>query len=431
MPRGYLLTDLAVKRTPSLVVWFIKLFSNKESKTLSYARVGYKDAVALFLESGLDLSCRDRDGKTLLHHVATLGWLDIARDIVVRYRADVNASDLHGFTPAHLAAKNSKWEILSFLLASGASPSKVNIHGNTVLHTALNSDSCSESTVRELVNYGVDLKTTNKCNDTPLHLAIKKNKPLRLVSVILWCSDPEKQDGKGYTSAHLAVLHNRVDLFLEIMCSLKKVDIRDKNHRTVLHLSALNGYTRLVFIALDQGCHPLARDNQGMTPLHLATGKGHVDAVNLLVQRMINNVDISDNRGFSATQYAVDKPEIMSLLLNAGADPNRPDPNRQTLLHLALKIIRRDNDSKTNQLIVISMLLHRHANPNLQDNNGDTPLHIAVKKANISAVIKIANYGADILKRNYNYETPLILATGNKIIKDTIIKYHSVKLSSM
>ena len=93
-----------------------------------------------------------------------------------------------------------------------------------------------------------------------------------------------------------------------------------------------------------------ARDTDGSTPLHCATWKGH--------------------------------PDVVALLLNAGADVNAQNNNDHwgtTPLHAA---------AHANQVAIAHMLISHGANLNAQDMNGKTPLfHTTFHKA--KAVAKI------------------------------------------
>ena len=65
---------------------------------------------------------------------------------------------------------------------------------------------------------------------------------------------------------------------------------------------------------------------------------------------------------------------IVPVLLEAGADPNAPDPDGNTPLHLAVV------SERNHSLPAIRGLLEAGADPNVFDPDGNTPLHLAVLK---------------------------------------------------
>jgi hypothetical protein len=92
------------------------------------------------------------------------------------------------------------------------------------------------------------------------------------------------------------------------------------------------------------------------------------------IKKLVKRVDVNllDHNDQTAIGYAVGNshPDAVRLLLEAGANPNQRDRNKDmTLLHSAA--YRRRGD------VMIAMLLRHGADPNLRDASGRTPLDIA------------------------------------------------------
>jgi len=112
--------------------------------------------------------------------------------------------------------------------------------------------------------------------------------------------------------------------------------------------------------------------NEGRTPLIYAAAYRNIPAVTLLLQKGAI-IDIGDVRGKTALIYAAknsnDTAELLTILINAGANINQPDNNKWTpLMHAA----------RTGHANNVKKLLDLGADEMLQDNNGNTALMHAV-----------------------------------------------------
>ena len=110
---------------------------------------------------------------------------------------------------------------------------------------------------------------------------------------------------------------------------------------------------------IKQGAEIEARDNDGMTSLHLAAKR--------------------------------EQKLLLIKLLEKGANINAQDNHMKTALHYTV-----ENDFRT---VCLRLLLKWCASINLQDVNGETPLHAAIRMDNFAKVI--LKHGKNI---NFNLE---------------------------
>jgi hypothetical protein len=116
----------------------------------------------------------------------------------------------------------------------------------------------------------------------------------------------------------------------------------------------------------------------GDTALHVAAGAHHRGIAQSLVARGAT-VRARNRMGAEPLHYAADggpgsdaigQREVISYLVDAGADPDATDKNGVTALHRAVR-----NRSS----VAVGTLLDTGANPRRQNTSGSTPLHLAVQ----------------------------------------------------
>jgi len=143
-----------------------------------------------------------------------------------------------GETALHIAAGNGDAEIVSLLLAAGASPDCVDGSGAT-----------------------------------PLFLAIchKRSPSLALTLLEAGAKPGTGHDAQGRTTIHFAVLHDSIPLLDMLIRHKADVNARTQmEFQTPLHYAAWNGYDNIIRRLLDGGASPDMSDVTDATPLHYA-----------------------------------------------------------------------------------------------------------------------------------------------------------------
>jgi ankyrin repeat protein len=270
---------------------------------------------------------------------------------------------------------------------------------------------------------------------------------------------------------HLATLcvEHGFSITLRILLSEDpKVDVnyidQSRSRLSLLETAISNGHIQIVNILLDASVNINALNDDGCTPLWIASN-GHVEIVKALLKasesKGTDHVNIADKYGntplfraaidgcteiartliavgaginivnkygFSPLFFAASggHRDVVSLLIEAGADINIENKDRDTPIFQAVYLGDRD---------VVSVLLEAGAAINIENKDGETPLFQAVYRGNRDVVSLLLEAGADLNIINKDGKTPLLYATeyGNEeiitLLKEEVYSQRKLRTS--
>ena len=248
-------------------------------------------------------------------------------------------------------------------LALAAAPPAL---AESALHKAARAGNLAE--VQKLLDSGADVNSSRQ-GKTPLHHAALINPNPEVVQALLDAG--ARVDTKGHndmTALHFAVVNPTP------MAALMQPDaeVKVEPDETARRLEVIQ-------LLLDAGATTYAKNEDGLTPLHLAAGhywdSEIVDTL-LLAGAFVDARAENDATPLHFAAAFNGNPEVTRLLLDAGADANAQDTGGLTPLHLASRF--------RGYATVAQLLLDAGADVNAKDREGKTPLDYHAERENPS-----------------------------------------------
>ena len=357
---------------------------------------GDLNALTALLKQGFDLTHDFKKGWTVFHLVARKGNVEMAR-VLLQHRADINAENDMSRTPLDEAEKSERREMAEFLATHGGQ------HGyERSLHSAIAAGDLK--VVRRHVAAGADVDQVLR-SQRPVGLALwGRHWDIAKFLLNRNCDVGPTPNGRD-TPLHIAAAHGAPEPILAKLLKMGvDVNAHDSSAWTPLCHAAEAGDMDIVKWLLDQGADVTCGHEARSTPVYCALRGDHAELASFLI----------DRGGKSTLHQAVRCNHLARARqkLNAGADVNREeDPdNNDTPLEVAISLDSAD---------MVALLLEFGADPNRQSAShnydgsmfgGDTSLHEAVHMGSAKLVKLLLAHGADPNITNAAGLTPIELA---------------------
>lgn len=422
-----------------------------------------KTAVSTLLRTGVDVNATQVDGTTALHWATYHDDAETVR-LLVRAGANVNAVNRYGVPPLAQACINGNAAIVKLLLEAGADANATMKGGETLLMLAARSGNVD--VVKSLLSRDAKTGARERLGQTALMWAAAEGH-LDVVRALIGAgADAHARVDSGFTPFLFAVREGHLDVareFIKAGADVKAISFRTEKASssgpkppgmTPLALAVQNGHFELAIALVDAGADPNDL-RTGFAPLHMlagvrkpdssdisdgapAVGVGRLSSlefvreivkrganVNLRLaagtRRQPNTSSRIGSDGATPFLFAADRSDVplMRVLLELGADPQRPNSNNTTPLLAAAGVGTgeplEEAGEESEALEVVKMLLDRGSDINAVDNNGDSAMHGAAYNTYPLVVKLLAERGADPKvwnKPNKLGATPLFISEG-------------------
>ncbi|KAM9750949.1 dynein axonemal heavy chain 12 [Menidia menidia] len=221
--------------------------------------------------------------------------------------------------------------------------------------------------------------------ETPLFLAVVNGLRENATFLLQNGSSPDVQNDEEDCPLVAAILNDQYDLATLLLRYNANVDQPGPLNRTALHESAFLGLENFVYLLLESGANPNALDIKNKSPLSLAAQNGHLNVVDILLQKGAHVWSESDSGSVLFDAAASGNPDIISLLLDHGADPNLPLYSGHLPIH---RVAYHGHRLALEVLIPVTKL-------NAVKESGMSPLHSAAAGGHAHCVETLLKAGYD------------------------------------
>lgn len=161
-----------------------------------------------------------------------------------------------------------------------------------------------ESTVYDLVNrFHV---TSSTCGHM-LRKLCARGEIDEIIELHVRGCDPNAADGDGLSALHYAAELNKYNV-INLLCKLHgkelAIDCQDKYGWSPLHSACYFGSIDAVRILTENGANLSLGDIYGVTPLHMASGRGHLTIIRYLLSEMNVDASVTCKKGMTAAHKA-------------------------------------------------------------------------------------------------------------------------------
>jgi ankyrin repeat protein len=369
-----------------------------------------------------DVNARTPDGSTPL---AWAVYKDDAAtvDMLLKAGAKVTVADEYGESPLTLACANGNAAIVDKLLKAGADANAARFYNETPLMIAAASG--NPDVVRALLAHGAKIDAVeDRRGQNALMWAAAQSHPEAVQVLLKAGANPNAASKSGFTP--LVFTADNGDAKSAAALIAAGADINYEVHSLNVLLVALNARKPAVArLLIDEGAKVTGKDPTGQTALHIAAEAGDIETVKLLIAKgadvnAATNPRQGDRMGILQRPPTgqqtplmiaarVNRPDIMKVLVAAGANPKMHATDGSTLLMAA---------ASGGHIESVKYAYELDPDIKAMTDRKETVMHAAMigtrryaTEAQVTEMVKfLAEHGGELDSMDINNRTPIALA---------------------
>lgn len=340
------------------------------------------DRIEAFMPDRYLINVFNYRGMTLLHCAVDEDEIDVM-NLLMLYRADLNALDSEGLTSLDIATRNDNERSVKVLLQAGCN---INTPGLPIAAAAENGN---WGLVKLFMQHN-QFDAEHEINKLFLWKEILKQ-PYHL-KYMLQLSGNQNLLIKGTPLAHLIIQHDApLDYLSAIIKSKEDANKRDTKGRTALHMAVREASLPAIEMLLTLGADPNMLDYKMKAPLHFCRS---YNADEKIIKKLIDGgalINAQDKDGRTILYSSLDNAELFQWLVNHHANIHLLDKNSGSIAHHA---------AKRSSMDIMKVIIASGVDLNAEDGKGNTPLLCAASGNNWEMVDFLLPQTRNIATRN-------------------------------
>ena len=252
--------------------------------------------------------------------------------------------------------------------------------------------------------------------------AVRSGDRNTVLTMIAQGADVNAPEANGTTPLHYAVYNEDADLVERLIKAGAKVSVANDFGSTPMAEAAVVGNAAIIKILLKGGADVNSRNREGQTVLMAVARTGRIDAAKLLLDAGAGVNATEQWGGQSALMWAAaqKQPAMVKLLIEHGADLDARGAVRDWQRRITAETRPKDMDRGGYTALLYAAregcvecaryLVEAGANINLPDPNRETPLVLALINMRFDTAFYLISAGADVDKWDLYGRTPLFAA---------------------
>lgn len=294
---------------------------NYDKKLLQAALYGYQSSVEEALKNGANIDaridCIQDNQSTALHLAAGNGRSEVV-NVLIKYKATVNAINKKLWMPLHRAARGGNINIVNALIDAKAAIDFANSENETPLLLAAKFNNYKIVDALISAKAKVDLKDKNL--NSPLHWAARLGKIDKVNSLINAKANINVRNNGQRTPLHLAAagknnrFYDHTSVVKALICAKADIDVEDDKLYTPLHYAAKSGCAEIIHALLKAGADTTLIIKDNRTNFDSANFKIIEDHLTIMVTEIVKlffdlrqTINIPEPIAILITKYAYSK----------------------------------------------------------------------------------------------------------------------------